>query len=318
MPSLPWVVVDVCRPAPDRLPDQLVESALRLGRLQRRGFFVEVGQRLRLQRKAGSYVGIDLVAFLAAGWRRWPAGCVGRAPPRSPVSPAACRTTPTPTGTTAGLNTTWTSARCTSAACTPSARWRPRWRPSTGRHAFAGCRAGGGTPTAPSCDARPTRGRMPRRSASAPPNNPRGTAGAGRSGPPPIHSPRAPASGAGAAGRTTAGPGSPGPDSQTAAQDPDITRQKTVPDRVGPVAGPGGGWPAGVVRGCSRIPPGDTAISTDRGLRPRGPPPAAQPPLRWRPGRGPSRGTPTSGSCLPRRATWSPAASCRRSRRRRW
>ncbi len=66
MPSLPSVVVDVCRPAPDRLPDQLVESALRLGRLQRRGFFVEVGQRLRLQRKAGSYVGIDLVAFLVA------------------------------------------------------------------------------------------------------------------------------------------------------------------------------------------------------------------------------------------------------------
>ena len=66
MPSPPRVVVDVCRPAPDRLPDQLVEPALRPGRLQRRGFFVEVGQRLRLQRKAGSYVGIDLVAFRVA------------------------------------------------------------------------------------------------------------------------------------------------------------------------------------------------------------------------------------------------------------
>jgi hypothetical protein len=66
MPSRPSVVVDVCRPAPDRLPDELVESALRLGDLQRRGFFEQVGERLRLRRKAGSYVGIDLVAFLIA------------------------------------------------------------------------------------------------------------------------------------------------------------------------------------------------------------------------------------------------------------
>jgi hypothetical protein len=50
--------------APDRLPDELVEPALTLGRPQRRGFFDEVGERLRLRRKAGSYVGVDLVPFL--------------------------------------------------------------------------------------------------------------------------------------------------------------------------------------------------------------------------------------------------------------
>jgi hypothetical protein len=32
----------------------MVESVLRLGDLQRRGFFKQVGERLRLQRKAGS------------------------------------------------------------------------------------------------------------------------------------------------------------------------------------------------------------------------------------------------------------------------
>ena len=48
------------------MPDLMDRSTVPPGRLQRRGFFVEVGRRLRLQRKAGSYVGIDLVAFRVA------------------------------------------------------------------------------------------------------------------------------------------------------------------------------------------------------------------------------------------------------------
>ncbi len=48
------------------MPDLIDRSTVPPGRLQRRGLFVEVGRRLRLQRKAGSYVGIDLGAFRVA------------------------------------------------------------------------------------------------------------------------------------------------------------------------------------------------------------------------------------------------------------